>query len=88
MKKRWFLYGTCILFAADQILKSYTEQNMDKGEEKALTEHVVLRRGFNPGLGLNFFADKPRPGKGASLSSAGNRSLLLMIAVFPGKSVL
>ena len=31
MKKRWFLYETAALFAADQICKAYVEQNMDMG---------------------------------------------------------
>lgn len=85
MKKRWFLYGTGILFTADQILKSYTEQNMDKGEEKALTEHVVLRRVSNPGMCLNFLADKPGIVKGLSLAAAGTVSLFYMLALFREK---
>ena len=85
MKKRWFLCGTGILFAADQILKSYTEQNMDKGEEKPLTEHVVLRRVSNPGMCLNLLADKPGIVKWLSLAAAGTVSFLYALALFRKK---
>ena len=60
MKKRWFLCGTGVLFTADQILKSYTEQNLDKNEEKELAGPVVLRRVAKTGLGLNPLSRRPK----------------------------
>ena len=47
MKKRWFLYEATALFGADQICKTYVEQNLDPEEEKRLTDRVVLRRAHN-----------------------------------------
>lgn len=85
MKKRWFLCGTGILFAADQILKSYTEQNMEKGEEKELTEHIVLRRVPNTGMCLNLLADKPALVRGLSLTAAGIVNLSYALALLRTK---
>lgn len=85
MKKRWFLCETGILFAADQILKSYTEQNMDKGEERELTEHLALRRVSNKGLCLNLLDNSPRIVKGLSLAAAATVSLFYVAALLREK---
>ena len=50
MKKILFPAGGAALFAADQILKSYAEQNLEKGEERPLTDRIVLRRVHNKGI--------------------------------------
>ena len=47
MKRKWFLIGTAGLFAADQLLKTYAEQNLDKQEERNVSGPVVLRRVHN-----------------------------------------
>lgn len=58
---------------------------MDKGEEKPLTEHVVLRRVSNPGMCLNLLADKPGIVKWLSLAAAGTVSFLCALALFRKK---
>lgn len=58
---------------------------MDKGEEKPLTEHVVLRRVSNPGMCLNLLADKPGIVKWLSLAAAGTVSFLYALALFRKK---
>ena len=49
MKKILFPVGGAALFAADQIMKSYVEQNLEKGEERPLTDRIVLRKVHNKG---------------------------------------
>ena len=58
---------------------------MDKGEEKPLTEHVVLRRVSNPGMCLKLLADKPGIVKWLSLAAAGTVSFLYALALFRKK---
>ena len=58
MKRHWFLWGSGVLFASDQILKTYAEQNLEKNEERKLTERVVLRRVNNNGMCLNLMKKK------------------------------
>ena len=82
MKNRWFLCGTGILFAADQILKSYIEQNLDKGEEKDLAGPIVLRRVSNTGMCLNFLSGSPGIVRAFSLAAAGFVSIFYMLALF------
>lgn len=82
MKNRWFLCGTGILFAADQIFKSYIEQNLDKGEEKDLTGPIVLRRVSNTGMCLNFLSGSPGIVRAFSLAAAGFVSIFYMLALF------
>ena len=38
MKKIWFVGESIILIALDQSLKAYTEQNLNPGEEKSLSD--------------------------------------------------
>lgn len=85
MKKRWFLCETGVLFAADQILKSYTEQNMDSGEEKELAGPIVLRRVSNTGLCLNLLSGSPGIVKVLSLTATGLVSLSYMLVLFRKK---
>ena len=79
MKKLWFLGGSAILFSVDQIMKSYAEQNIDKGEERKLTERIVLRRVHNKGMCLNLLDDHP---EAVRLISLGAASLLTVIQMF------
>ena len=69
MKKIWFPAGGTVLFAADQMMKSYAEKNLKIGEERTLTERIVLRRVHNKGLCLNLLEDEPDLVKRLSLVS-------------------
>ena len=59
MKKIWFIGESIVLIALDQSLKLYTEQNLNPGEEKHLTDRIVLRRVKNKGMCLNLLQDRP-----------------------------
>ena len=83
MKKRWFLCGTGVLFTSDQILKSYTEQNLDKNEERELAGPVVLRRGSQTGMCLKPLSRQPGNVRAFSLSPGGFFSFLYTLALFP-----
>ena len=85
MKKRWFLYETAALFAADQICKAYVEQNIDMGEERKLADHVILRRVHNKGMSLGILSDMPKAVRILSASAAGIVTVLQMFAVFRRK---
>ena len=69
MKKILFPVGGAALFAADQIMKSYVEQNLEKGEERPLTDRIVLRKVHNKGMCLNALDQKPALVKRLSLVS-------------------
>ncbi|MCC2254351.1 signal peptidase II [Ruminococcus sp. CLA-AA-H200] len=71
MKIRQLPWGTAGAFAADQIMKSYAEQNMEKNEERTLTDRIVLRRVHNRGMCLNILSDRPRIVRGLSAAAAG-----------------
>lgn len=43
MKRLWFLGESAVLFGADQLMKTYVEQNFDRGEEKKLTDRIARR---------------------------------------------
>lgn len=49
MKIRWFPI-TAALAAADQAAKCYAENKLAKGEERAITDKVVLRHVQNEGV--------------------------------------
>ena len=70
MKKIWFVGESIILIALDQSLKSYTEQNLNPGEEKILSDRIVLRRVKNKGMCLNLLQDSPEVVKALSTSAA------------------
>ncbi len=82
MKKQWFSAVSAALFAADQIMKSYAEQNMDKGEEKSLPGSVRLRRVENRGLPLNFLSGKPQVVKALSLTAATGVTVMHIVSLF------
>lgn len=69
IRKLWSLGGAAGLFSLDQIMKSYAEQNLDKGEEKYLTDKVVLRRVHNKGMCLNLLDGQPETVKNLSLGA-------------------
>ena len=83
MKRLWFLGGSTVLFAADQLMKTYVEQNMDKGEEKNLTDRIVLRRVHNKGMCLNLLDREPGLVKYLSLFSAAVLTVIYVIVLAP-----
>ena len=54
MKIRWFPI-TAALAAADQAAKCYAENKLAKGEERAITDKVVLRHVQNEGVCMSFW---------------------------------
>lgn len=88
MKKRWFLYETAALFAADQICKAYVEQNMDLGEEKKSAEHVILRRVHNSGMSFGLLKDMPKVVCVLSASAAGIVTMSQLFSILRSKGFL
>lgn len=70
MKKIWFVGESIVLLALDQGLKAYIVQNLEPGEEKHVTDRIVLRRVENKGMCLNILEDKPEAAKVLSVSAA------------------
>ena len=70
MKKWWFIGESAALAVLDQSLKSYVEQNIKPGEEKHLTERVVLRNVKNRGMCMNLLQENPKAVKICSVFAA------------------
>lgn len=70
MKKWWFIGESAALTVLDQSLKSYVEQNIKPGEEKHLTDRVVLRNVKNRGMCMNLLQENPKAVKIFSVSAA------------------
>lgn len=85
MKRHWFLWGSGALLASDQILKAYAEQNLDKKEERKLTEKVVLRRVNNHGMCLNLLSDRPGVVRILSAVAAGTVTVLQVVSLMRKK---
>ena len=85
MKKKWFLIGTAGLFAADQILKTYAEQNLDKKEERKLAGPVVLRRVHNKGMCFGLLSDRPEIVRLLSLAVSGGVAGRQAVCLFQKK---
>ena len=85
MKKILFPAGGAALFAADQILKSYAEQNLEKGEERPLTDRIVLRRVHNKGMCLNLLDEEPGLVRTLSLVSASVLTGFYFLTLFRKK---
>ena len=64
-------------------MKTYVEQNMDKGEEKNLTDRIVLRRVHNKGMCLNLLDGEPGLVKYLSLFSAAVLTVIYAIVLAP-----
>lgn len=73
MKRKWFLIETTGLFAADQLLKTYAEQNLDKKEERRLAGPAVLRRVHNKGMCMGVL-DKKTGGGAGTVACCGSHS--------------
>lgn len=81
MKRRWFLRESAVLFGVDQLMKTYVEQNLDKGEQKKLTDRIVLRRVHNKGMCLNLLDREPDLVKYLSVFSAAVLTLIYGISL-------
>lgn len=85
MKGKWFFIETAGLFAADQILKTYVEQNLDKKEERELAGPVVLRRVHNRGMCMGILSEKQTAVRYLSLAAAGIVTAFQAVASFRRK---
>lgn len=85
MNRKWFLIETAGLFAADQLLKTYAEQNLDKKEERKLAGPVVLRRVHNKGMCLGILSEKQTVVRYLSLAAAGIVTVCQAVASFGRK---
>lgn len=85
MKRKWFLIGTAGLFAADQLLKMYAEQSLDKKEERKLAGPVVLRRVHNKGMCFGLLSDRPEIVKILSLAVSGGVAGRQAVCLFQKK---
>lgn len=85
MNRKWFLIETAGLFAADQLLKTYAEQNLDKKEERKLAGPVVLRRVHNKGLCMGLLSENQTAVKYLSLAASGIVTVCQAIASFRRK---
>ena len=70
-KYKRFLIGAAILFTADQIMKTYAEQELDIKDEKKLPGPVVLRKTRNHGMFLGVLSDRPALVRGLSAIVSG-----------------
>ena len=82
MRGKWFFIETAGLFAADQILKTYVEQNLDKKEERELAGPAVLRRVHNKGLCLGILSEKQTAVRYLSLAAAGIVTVFQAVVLF------
>lgn len=87
MKRRWYLIGTAGLFGADQILKAWTEQKLDKEEERRTAGPVVLRRVNNRGICLGLLSGQPEAVRILSLAASGAVSLSYAAALISGRRI-
>ncbi len=78
MKIRWFPI-TAALAAADQAAKCYAENKLAKGEERAITDKVVLRHVQNEGVCMSLLEDEPETARilaGAAFGSCARMACL------------
>ena len=85
MKRLWFLGESVVLFGADQLMKTYVEQNLDRGEERNLSDRIVLRRVHNKGLCLNMLDKEPGLVKYLSLFSASVLTFVYAVSLMRRK---
>ena len=70
MSRKWSLIETAGLFAADQLFKTYAEQNLDKKDERKLAGVLVLRRVHNKGLCMGLLSENQAAVKWLSLAAS------------------
>ena len=76
MKIRWFPI-TAALAAADQAAKCYAENKLAKGEERAITDKVVLRHVQNEGVCMSLLEDEPETARILAGAASGARMACL-----------
>lgn len=81
MKRLWFLGECAVLFGADQLMKTYVEQNLDRGEEENMADRIVLRRVHNKGMCLNLLEEEPGLVKYLSLFSASVLTVVYAVSL-------
>ena len=85
MSRKWSLIETAGLFAADQLFKTYAEQNLDKKEERKLAGALVLRRVHNKGLCMGLLSENQTAVKWLSLAASGIVTVCQAIVSFRRK---
>ena len=85
MSRKWSLIETAGLFAADQLFKTYAEQNLDKKEERKLAGALVLRRVHNKGLCMGLLSENQAAVKWLSLAASGIVTVCQAIVSFRRK---
>ena len=85
MSRKWSLIETAGLFAADQLFKTYAEQNLDKKEERKLAGMLVFRRVHNKGLCMGLLSENQAAVKWLSLAASGIVTVCQAIVSFRRK---
>lgn len=88
MKKRWYLWETAGLLAADQIMKAYAERDLQYEDEKVLFDKLVLRYVRNKGMCLNLLENRPELVLILSGSAAGIVACVQAAALLGKKSAV
>lgn len=88
MRKCWYLWEAAGLLAADQIMKTYAEQNLKDEDEKVLRNRLVLRYVENKGMCLNILENRPKLVGLFSGGAAGAVTCIYAVALVCGKSFL
>lgn len=70
MKIRWFPI-TAALAAGDQAVKCYAENKLAKGEERPISEKIVLRHVQNKGICMSLLEDEPETARILSGAASG-----------------
>lgn len=81
MRKWWIPCESAGLFAADQAVKKYVEENLKTGQERKLLYSVVLRNVHNNGAVLNVLSAYPAVVRWESAAAAGCVTVLQAAAV-------
>ena len=87
MSRKWSLIETAGLFAADQLFKTYAEQNLDKKEERKLAGMLVFRRVHNKGLCMGLLSENQAAVKWLSLAASGIVTVCQAIVSFRRKGL-
>lgn len=85
MKRRWYAAQTAVLFTADQIMKSYAEQDLDKNEERKLPGPLRLRRIENKGMCMGALADHPASVRLISAAASVTVTLFQIVCIIKKK---
>lgn len=73
---------TAALFGADQLMKTYAEQNLDPGEERRMKGRVRIRRVHNKGFTMNLLEERPDIVRGMSLGATLALTVCQLVTIF------